>query len=180
MIYFLLMVQASEYFSDLKLRKDSQVADFGSGVGANAKLLAELVPDGKVFAIDVHKDLLEHIETDIKRDKNLANIIPVWGDFEELEGTRLRDDSIDAILAVNIFFLLKHKKTTAMEMKRVLKKGGRILFIDWYKHLGESTTHKSSVLREKDIEALFTEVGLSVHPRIYQDDYHFVLIIEKK
>lgn len=172
------MVVASDFFSDLRLRRDSQVADFGAGVGTNSKLIAELIPDGKVFAIDVHKDLLEHLETDIKRE-NIKNISTVWGDFEDLDGTRLRDESIDAILATNIFFLLKHKKTTAMEMKRILKKGGRILFIDWYQHLGDSTLHKAAVLREKDIEQLFTETGFHVHPRIYQDAYHFVLLIEK-
>lgn len=173
------MINVADFFSELKLKKDGQVADFGTGVGANAILLSQLVPEGKVFAVDVHKDLLEHLETEIKKDK-ITNIVPVWGDFEELEGTRLRDDSIDVILATNIFFLLTHKKTTIMEMKRILKKSGKILFVDWYQHLGDSALHKKTVLREKEIEQLFTECGLHVHPRIFKDNYHFVLLIEKR
>jgi len=193
------MLKTSDFFGELKLRRDSHVADFGCGVGENAKVLSELVVDGKVFAIDVHKDLLEHIETDILKEKkkqekaNLEhkeghvvdnilyqNIIPVWGDFEELEGTRLRDDSIDVILIANTFFLLNHKKVCVMEMKRVLKKYGRILFIDWHTHLGKSVTHKESTLDQDQIIKLFEEFGFIVHPKILTDNHHFVLLIEKR
>jgi ubiquinone/menaquinone biosynthesis C-methylase UbiE len=187
------MLKVSEFFDELKLRKDSHIADFGCGVGENVKLLSELCPDGKVFAVDVHKDLLEHIEMDILKEKRkkvgentspsnflYSNIVPVWGDIEKLGGTRLRDNSIDNILIANTFFLLQHKKVCVLEMKRVLKRGGRILFVDWHTHLGKSTLHKLHVLRESEIETLFTEAGLSVYPKVYKDDNHFVLVIEKR
>jgi ubiquinone/menaquinone biosynthesis C-methylase UbiE len=193
------MLKTSDFFGELKLRRDSHVADFGCSVGENAKILSELVIDGKVFAVDVHKDLLEHIENDILKEKkkqekaNLEhkdghvvdnilyqNIVPVWGDFEELEGTRLRDDSIDAILISNTFFLLQHKKVCVMEMKRVLKKYGKILFIDWHTHLGKSYTHKESILSQDQIVNLFEEFGFIVYPRIHTDNHHFVLLIEKR
>ncbi len=183
------MLKISDYFNELKLRRDSHVADFGCGVGGEAKILSGLCPDGKIFAIDVHKDLLEHLDLDILKEKRklekgeiteFQNIVTVWGDIENPDGTRLRDDSIDCILIVNTFYLLKHRKTCILEMKRVLKKGGRILFIDWHKHLGGSHLHKNSVLRESDLEQMFTEAGLAVYPKVYKDDYHFVLLIEKR
>lgn len=193
------MLRVPDFFNELRLRRDSHIADFGCGIGENSKILSELVPDGKVFAVDVQKDLLEHIETDIKKEKkkqekvNLENkdghvvdeilyqnIVPVWGDIEELEGTRLRDDSIDAILISNVFFLLTHKKTAIMEMKRVLKKYGKILFIDWHTHLGNSVLHKERVLKEEDIITMFEEFGFIVHSRIHKDKHHFVLLIEKR
>lgn len=193
------MLKVSDFFSEMRLRRDSHVADFGCGIGENSKILSELVPDGKVFAVDVQKDLLEHIETDILREKkkqekaNLENqtghvvdsilyqnIVPVWGDIEELEGTRLRDDSIDVILISNTFFLLQHKKVCIMEMKRVLKKYGRILLADWHTHLGNSVLHKERVLDEVAVTQLFSEFGFVIHPRIYKDKHHFVLLIEKK
>jgi ubiquinone/menaquinone biosynthesis C-methylase UbiE len=193
------MLKTSDFFDELKLRRDSHVADFGCGVGENAKILSELVESGKVYAIDVHKDLLEHIETDILKEKrkqekvNLENkeghvvdkilyqnIVPVWGDIEELDGTRLRDESIDAILIANTFFLLPHKKTCIMEMKRVLKKYGRILLVDWHTHLGQSVMHKAKVLSEEKIITLFTEASLSVYPKVFQDKHHFVFVVEKR
>lgn len=184
------MLKVSDFFNELRLRRDSHVADFGCGVGENSKIISELVVDGKIFAIDVHKDLLEHLENDILKEKKkqeksnhsplYQNIVPVWGNIEEMEGTRLRDDSVDIILMSNVFFLLQHKKVCIMEIKRVLKKYGRILFIDWHTHLGNSVLHKAMVLDEKDIARMFTEFGFSVHPIVHKDKNHFVLLIEKR
>jgi ubiquinone/menaquinone biosynthesis C-methylase UbiE len=176
------MLKVSDFFGELNLKDNAHVADFGCGVGENAKILSANLPKGKVYAVDVHKDLIEHLETDIKRgkDKNeYQNILPVWGNIEELDGTRLRDDSVDAILISNVFFMLVHKKTCILEMKRVLKRGGKILFIDWHKHLGKSLLHERAVLNEKNIEEMFTQADMKVFPVIHKDDHHFVLIIEK-
>lgn len=193
------MLRVPDYFYELRLRRDAHVADFGCGVGTNTKILSEMIPQGKVFAIDVHKDLLEHIETDIIKEKrkeersNLENreghvvdeilyqnIVPVWGDIEELEGTRLRDESIDAILISNTFGLLTHRKTCIFEMRRVLKKYGKILFIDWHTPIGQAIHQKENLLKEVDIASMFTEAGFMVHPKIMQDDHHFVLLMEKR
>ena len=179
------MLKVSDYFQELHLRRDSQVADFGCGSGENVKYLAEKVVDGKVFAVEIVKEKLEYLEEEIvkhkeKDDHEMQNIIPVWGNIEELEGTRLRDDSVDSILISNTFFLLKHKKTCIMEMKRVLKKYGKILFIDWHKHIGNSMLHKDTVLKESDVIQIFTEAGFLVHPGVFKDEHHFVLLIEKK
>lgn len=176
------MLKVSDFFGGLNLKDNAHVADFGCGVGENAKILSANLPKGKVFAVDVHKDLLEHLETDIKRgkDKNeFQNIVPVWGNIEELDGTRLRDESIDAILISNVFFMLVHKKTCVLEMKRVLKRGGKILFVDWHKHLGKSFLHEKTVLSEKKVEEMFTQADMKVFPVIHKDDHHFVLIVEK-
>ena len=108
------------------------------------------------------------------------NIVPVWGDIEDLEGTRLRDDSIDAILVSNVFFLLKHKKTAIMEMKRILRKYGKILFIDWHTQLGKSTKHKASILDESRVIQDFSEMGFEVTPKNLKDELHFALIMEKR
>ena len=54
------MLKVSDYFDELRLRRDSHVADFGCGSGENVKYLSELVPDGKVFAVEVVKEKLEY------------------------------------------------------------------------------------------------------------------------
>lgn len=193
------MLKSFDFFNELKLRRDTHIADFGCGVGENSKTLSELVVDGKVFAVDVHKDLLEHLELDILKEKRkqdkvnienneghvldnilYQNIIPVWGNIEDLDGTRLRDDSIDCILISNTFFLLKHKKTCILEMKRVLRKFGKILFIDWHKPLGQSVMHKASILPMQEIIKMFSELDLFVEKKLFSDDNHFVLLIEKR
>ncbi len=179
------MLKTSDFFDELKLRRDSHVADFGCGVGENSKILSELVVDGKVFAVDVHKDLLEILESEIAKEKKkgsglYTNIVPVWGDIEEVDGTRLRDDTIDAILISNTFYLFKHKKTALLEIRRVLKKYGKVLFIDWHTGLGDSQLHREVTLKEKEVEQMFTDAGFIFHPRVHKDQHHFVLVMEKR
>ncbi len=173
------MIKVSDFFSELNLKKDAQVADFGCGGGKFSKIVSSLVPEGKVFAIDVHKERLEYLEEELLKEK-ILNIIPVWGTIEELNGTRLRDNSIDAIIISDTFYLLPHKKVCMMEMKRVLKKRGKILFVDWHLHLGESVLHKVSVLNENDISQMFSGFGFGIYPLIHKGTHQFVLIIEKR
>ncbi len=179
------MLKVSDFFGELNLKEHAQVADFGCGVGENAKILATNLPKGKVFAVDVHKDLIDHLELDVVKDKRrgekaeIQNLVPIWGNIEELDGSRLRDESVDAILISNVFFMLVHKKTCILEMRRVLKRGGKILFIDWHKHLGKSLLHERAVLNEGNIEEMFTQADMKVFPVIHKDEHHFVLIVEK-
>ncbi len=182
------MLKISDYFQELRLQKDSQVADFGCGNGKFAKEISHFVPEGKVFAIDVHKEKLDYLDDEVlkagkqegEKAHELQNIKTVWGDIESLNGTRLRDDSIDAIIIGDTFSLLKYKKVCIMEMKRVLKKKGKILFVDWHKHLGESVLHKNSVLIEEEVMKIFSELNFGVYPIIHKGAHQFVLLIEKR
>ena len=122
---------ADELIRHGKLRSGNQVADIGCHEGyLSVKLATATGNRGKVFAVDVHKDLLEHLETEILKEKRkqdkaniensegnvvdeilYQNIVPVWGDVEELDGTRIRDDTMDCVLISNTFYLLKTKLT---------------------------------------------------------------------
>ena len=173
------MLKISDFFSELNLKKDAQVADFGCGNGKYSKLISSIVPEGKVFAIDLTQEKLEYLEEELLKEK-IINIIPVWGNIEDLNGTRLRDDSIDVVIMSDTFYLLQHKKTCILEIKRILKKRGKILFLDWHKHLGESTLHKNLVLDEQDVAQMFAESGFGVYPLIHKGSHQFVLIMEKR
>ena len=47
----------------------------------------------------------------------LMNLEIVWADLEHLGGTRLRDSSMDAVIAANVFFQLENKDGACMEIK---------------------------------------------------------------
>src|SRR6476620_4211392 len=65
--------------SKLDLKPGMVVADIGAGSGLFSRPLAKAVaPSGKVYAVDIQQDLLDHID---KRDKeeNIRNIQTVLG-----------------------------------------------------------------------------------------------------
>ena len=50
----------------LGLREDNIVADLGAGTGFYSILASHLVPRGKVYAVEVQRDLIEIIKGKIK------------------------------------------------------------------------------------------------------------------
>jgi ubiquinone/menaquinone biosynthesis C-methylase UbiE len=114
------------------LGKGNYVADFGAGSGFYSFSAAEAVGEtGKVYSVDVQKDLLQKLKNEAVSSRHLRNIEIIWADFEHLGGTRLRESSIDAIIIANVFFQISGKDNCCLEMRRILKKGGRVLLIDW-------------------------------------------------
>jgi arsenite methyltransferase len=166
--------------SQFELIKGSHVADFGSGSGFYSFAAAEAVGEnGKVYAIDVQKDLLQKLNNEAKNTRHLTNIEIVWGDIDNLGGTRIRENSIDAVIAANVFFQLEDKNNACLEIKRIIKDGGRVLFIDWLNQLASESQGKNYFSKEEAIE-LFTRKGFTVERDINAGIKHYGLIFIKK
>ena len=79
----------SEIVKNLSIEEGMVVADIGAGSGAFAIPLARAIGDGgKVYAIDINKEVLVKIKKDAK-ESNLSNIEIIWGDVEVKDGTKL-------------------------------------------------------------------------------------------
>jgi ubiquinone/menaquinone biosynthesis C-methylase UbiE len=120
----------SEILKRLKLRKGMVAADFGSGSGGWAIPLAKILEEGKVYAIDILEEPLSALRAKVKVEK-LFNIEARKADVEK--GITLLSNSCDLVLMTNLLFECENKKQVLEEGKRVLKKGGKILVVDWIK-----------------------------------------------
>src|ERR1035437_7784661 len=90
------------------LREDMIVADLGAGTGFYSVAAAEMVPRGKVYAVEVQKDFLHKIKDKIS-DAHLGNVETLWGDVEKIGGTKIKDGIVDAVIASNILFQVEDK-----------------------------------------------------------------------
>src|SRR6202163_3001483 len=69
--------------SRLSLKPGMVVADIGAGSGLFTRPLAKAVaPSGKVYAVDIQQDLLDHINTRDK-EENIGNVRTVLGEFND-------------------------------------------------------------------------------------------------
>ena len=94
-----------------------KIADFGAGVGAYTIPLAKSVGDfGRVYAIEVQKDLLSKIQN-TATEENLTNIEVLWGDIERLGATKLPNESIDIVIIANVFFGVEDKSEVVAEAR---------------------------------------------------------------
>src|ERR1700676_5716661 len=68
--------------SKLDLKPGMIVADIGAGAGLFSRRLAKAVaPAGKVYAVDIQQDLLDHINQRSK-EENIPNIHTVLGEYD--------------------------------------------------------------------------------------------------
>lgn len=163
--------------AELDLREGMQVADFGAGVGFYAKALSKKVGEnGKVYAIEVQKDFVKKLESELKNWK-ISNVECIWGDIETVGGTKIKDQSIDAVVVSNVLFQVEDKLGLIDEVKRVLKSNGRVLLIDWsdsFSGMGPSFEH---VIRRDDALMLFKERGFKLLKDISVSDHHYGIIL---
>ena len=170
-----------ENILQLSFRPNMRVADFGAGSGAYSFAIAKKIgPDnGQVFAIDVQKDLLERLKSEAVR-QGLSNIEIIWANIEERGSTHIADDSVDAVVVSNVLFQAESKAGLIEEVKRVLKPGGQVLFIDWTDSFSGMGPHPGSVVTEADAKALFTKLGFTVRANFDAGEHHYGLILLKQ
>jgi SAM-dependent methyltransferase len=66
----------SQIINLLNLKPDEVVADTGAGTGYLSFLIAPLLPEGRVLAVDIQPEMLEIMES-FKQEKNINNIEPI-------------------------------------------------------------------------------------------------------
>ncbi|MBU2472581.1 class I SAM-dependent methyltransferase, partial [Patescibacteria group bacterium] len=114
----------------LDIHDNIQVADFGCGHGYFSIPLAKAANQGKVYILDVQKSALEAVKSQAKLDK-VDNIEAIHCNLEIPNGSKLSDNSIDLVVLVNILFQTEKKGEIIREARRVLRKQGQMVIIDW-------------------------------------------------
>ena len=160
----------------LGLRDGMRIADLGSGTGHYTLAAAAAVgKDGKVFAIDIHEDLLKHVH-EAARERHLTNIETVWGNIEKPGGTKLKDASMDAAILSNVLFQTADKQAVLRETKRILKQGGKVLVIDWAGSYGGMGPAPEQVFTEHAAEELFIEGGFHKQKDFRAGPHHYAIV----
>lgn len=154
-----------------------QVADFGAGTGAYTIPLAQLVGDrGRVYAIEVQKEFLANIKAAAITNR-LKNIELLWGDIEQVGGTKIKEKSLDAVVVSNVLFQAEDKSGLLREAKRILKTGGKMLLVDWkesFKGLGPA---RDAVVSASTARALCEKEGFVLKKEFDAGEHHYGFVM---
>ncbi len=161
----------SQVLKKMELRQDMIAADFGSGSGGWVLPLAKHLEKGKVYAIDILEEPLSALEAKIKAEK-ISNIKTIKADIEQ--GSTLPNNSCDLVIMTNLLFQVENIEKVLSEGKRVLKKEGRILAVDWKKDAAFGPEKRVSPERVKEIAK---EIGLEVEKEFGAGLYHWGLTL---
>jgi ubiquinone/menaquinone biosynthesis C-methylase UbiE len=162
--------------SKLGLSDGMKVVDLGAGSGFYTIESAKRVgPSGRVYAIDVQKEILDRIRT-IGSAQGLKNIEVLWANAEKIGGTRLREGVADRVIASNILFQIEKPEEFSLEIKRLLKPGGKVLVIDW--NAGSPLSPKN-IFSATRAQVLFEKNGFKLEQQFVAGDHHYGLILTR-
>lgn len=162
------------------LAEGMYVADIGSGSGFFTRAAARAVgASGVVWAVDVQGDLLPRLKT-LASGEGLENVEVVQGDAGHVGGTHLPDGAFDLAIAANILFTVEDKTECAAEIRRILKKGGQAVVIDWTSSHGGLGPHPDHVVTRDAALHAFETAGFSHMRDVPAGEYHWGFIVRKK
>lgn len=171
------IISPEKILEQLEIRDNAHVADFGSGAGFYTIPLAKMIPQGKVYALDVLKDSLEAVNSRAKLE-DIQNIETIHCNLEIYGGSKLNDNSIDLVLMRNILFQSQKKKEIIKEAKRVMKKEGQLVIVEWTPNSSFAPKEGWFVSKE-GAERLIEAEGLVLDKELEVDNHHYGLVFEK-
>ena len=163
----------------LEITPGITVADFGCGAGFFSLPIAKKIgEEGRVYALDVLPDKLESVESQAKM-LNLTNIITQRVNLEVLGGSKLEAESVDWVIMKDILFQNKGKEKILAEAKRILKKGGQALIIEWNKEDTNIGPEKELRIFKETLVDLSQKNGWTINKEIEAGNFHYGLILKK-
>lgn len=164
--------------AELGITDGMKVVDLGAGSGFYTIEAAKKAgPSGRVYAVDVQQDLLNKIKNSAGLT-GLHNIEVIWGNIEKIGGTKIREAIADRIILSNTLFQIavEDRDNLALEAKRLLKSGGKLLIVDW---MGGSPLSPKTVVPAMLAESLFQKAGFQIEKNFDAGDHHYGIILKK-
>ncbi len=154
--------------------RPARVLDVGCGTGVFATRLRGALPRVEVYGVDLVSEMLE--KGHARWRQHAGHVMPVQGDSERLP---FPGGSFDIVTCSNSFHHYPRQDRAVLEMRRVLRPGGRLMIVNGYRDslwgwfifdvcvaAIEGDVHHASGRRFRDLMA---EAGLQA---IAQRPYH--------
>ncbi len=90
-------------------------------------MIAPLVPEGKVIAVDIQQEMLDFVEGK-KKLKKVSNVETHLGTIED---TKLTEDTVDIAILVDAYHEFSHPREMAASILKGLKPGGRLVLLEY-------------------------------------------------
>lgn len=134
----------NEIAAILELEPGDDVGDIGAGTGFFSMMFAELVkPKGKVFAVDIAQNFIDHIE-EVAKEKGIKNVEPTLCTPRSVE---LKENSIDAAFICDVYHHFEYPFDTLASIHKALRKDGLLVIVDFRRIKGVTSSFSYSHVR---------------------------------
>jgi len=134
--------------ASLPLKSNSVVADVGAGSGFYTFRVAQRIPKGKVYAVEIQDDAIAYLKEKAFKER-LSNVEVVKG-LEK--APNLPDSSIDLAFMVDVYHELQHPQEYLAALKKALRPKGQLLLLEYKEEdpmVAIKPEHKMSVRQAK-------------------------------
>jgi len=152
----------------LDLKPTEVVADIGAGTGYFARRFAHHA--GKVYAVDIDATLLAVAHS--QAPANLETVLATPDD------PHLPAQSVDLIFFCDVLHHIENRQAYYAKLAKVLKPGGRIVVIDFYKKDLPVGPPPSMKIAEQDVIAELQRAGFGLSKRLDILPYQYFLFFE--
>ena len=171
-------ISPAKVLTDLGLKSGMNVIDYACGAGHWSAYAAKIVaPGGKVLAIENNIDMLNLVRSKAEL-QGITNI-----DVEEIElekGISKKAKPADIVIVSNILHLIKDKQLFVNKATKMVKKDGKLLFIDWVPRKTLFGPPVEMRVSEEGVMELFEKAGLHFACTVMAGVDHFGLIFDYK
>lgn len=170
-------LRPKEVLDRISLEEEARVVEFGCGTGKFVLALAKTLPQGRVYGIDIQKEPLEVLRREAKR-RGFYHVEAIRGDLERKGGSGLANESLDFVFIPNVLFQVEEKESLLREGERVLKKGGKLLVLDWEKESPMGPKEEWRLSRD-EVKKEAEKQGLEFKREVEAGTFHFGLLFQK-
>jgi ubiquinone/menaquinone biosynthesis C-methylase UbiE len=160
-----------EILDAMHLKPGITAADIGAGSGLFARLMAQrVVPGGTVYAVDISKSMIDHIE---KTARDIPNLKAVLGDPHS---PKLQPNSLDLVSIIDSYHHFEYPQDMLREIKKTLRPEGFLVLIDFKRIDGVSKDYVLKMVRagEGTFTDEFQNAGFELIERrddMFEDNY---------
>ncbi len=168
-------MKVGEVIAALKIVPGQAVGDIGAGSGAFSGPLALATgPQGVLYAVDIDKDLIAHIERRATEQK-IGNIKVVLGAFTDPK----LPAQVDLAFINDVLHHIEDRATYLRNLAGYLKPGGRIAIVDFMPGGSSHRNQPELVVTEEQTDTWLKAAGLRFSEKIALFDDRFFVIYAK-
>ena len=165
----------AEILGWLNLRPGMTVADIGTGTGYFAIPMARAIaPGGRVFAVDLQRELLDVLCGKLSKPDAPANIVTLQ---DSASSTGLSPGCCDLAFLANVWHEIDDRDAVLAELARILKPEGKIAVLDWRPDAahppGPPLAHR---LPAREVEQFFASHGKRVDAMRNVGQYSYLIL----
>jgi ubiquinone/menaquinone biosynthesis C-methylase UbiE len=159
-----------EILDAMHLKPGMTVADIGAGSGLIARLMAQRVAPGTVYAVDISKNMIDHIE---KTARDIQNLKAVLGDPHT---PKLEPNSLDLVSIIDSYHHFEYPQDMLREINKAIRPEGVLVLIDFKRIDGVSKDYILKMVRagEGTFTDEFQNAGFELIERrdeMFEDNY---------